>query len=42
LSYESTTEPIKIGYLIGAGYLVARRLHPDGKNTHLVAPFGED
>jgi ABC-type branched-subunit amino acid transport system substrate-binding protein len=27
---------------MGAGYLVARRLDPDGKNTHLVARFGED
>jgi hypothetical protein len=26
---------------VGAGYLVARRLDPDGKNTHRVARFGE-
>ena len=26
---------------MGAGYLVARRLDPDGVNTHLVARFGE-
>jgi len=26
---------------MGAGYLVARRLDPDGINTHLVARFGE-
>jgi len=27
---------------MGAGYLVARRLDPDGINSHLVARFGED
>jgi branched-chain amino acid transport system substrate-binding protein len=27
---------------MGPGYLVARRLDPDGINTHLVARFGED
>jgi len=27
---------------MGAGYLVARRLDPDGINTHLVDRFGED
>jgi len=27
---------------MGAGYLVARRLDPDGINTHLVARFGQD
>ena len=27
---------------MGAGYLVARRLDPDGVNTHLVDRFGED
>jgi ABC-type branched-subunit amino acid transport system substrate-binding protein len=27
---------------MGAGYLVARRLDPDGVNSHLVARFGED
>jgi hypothetical protein len=27
---------------MGSGYLVARRLDPDGMNTHLVARFGED
>jgi hypothetical protein len=42
MSHESTAEPIKIGYLMGAGCLVARRLDPDGKNTHLVARFAED
>jgi branched-chain amino acid transport system substrate-binding protein len=27
---------------MGAGYLVARRLDPDGKSAHLVARFGEE
>lgn len=27
---------------MGAGYLVARRLDPDGKNSHLVHRFGQD
>jgi len=27
---------------MGAGYLVARRLDPDGVNSHLVARFGEE
>jgi ABC-type branched-subunit amino acid transport system substrate-binding protein len=27
---------------MGAGYLVARRLDPDGRSTHLVDRFGED
>ena len=27
---------------MGAGYLVARRLDPDGKNSHLVGRFGQD
>jgi branched-chain amino acid transport system substrate-binding protein len=27
---------------MGAGYLVARRLDPDGKNSRLVARFGQD
>lgn len=27
---------------VGAGYLVARRLDPDGKHSHLVARFGQD
>jgi len=27
---------------MGAGYLVARRLDPDGKTSHLVARFGQD
>lgn len=27
---------------VGAGYLVARRLDPDGTNSHRVARFGED
>ena len=27
---------------MGAGYLVARRLDPDGINTHLVARFGQE
>ena len=27
---------------MGAGYLVARRLDPDGKSAHLVARFGQD
>ena len=27
---------------MGAGYLVARQLDPDGENTHLIARFGED
>jgi hypothetical protein len=27
---------------MGAGYLVARRLDPDGEHAHLVARFGED
>ena len=27
---------------VGAGYLVARRLDPDGVNSHRVARFGED
>ena len=27
---------------MGAGYLVARQLDPDGRNSHLVARFGED
>ncbi len=27
---------------MGAGYLVARKLDPDGQNSHLVARFGED
>jgi ABC-type branched-subunit amino acid transport system substrate-binding protein len=27
---------------MGAGYLVARRLDPDGEHSHLVARFGED
>jgi len=27
---------------MGAGYLVARKLDPDGVNSHLVARFGED
>jgi len=27
---------------MGAGYLVARRLDPDGKSAHRVARFGED
>ena len=27
---------------MGAGYLVARRLDPDGINSHLVARFGQD
>ena len=27
---------------MGAGYLVARRLDPDGARTHRVARFGED
>jgi hypothetical protein len=27
---------------VGAGYLVARRLDPDGSHSHLVARFGED
>lgn len=27
---------------MGAGYLVARRLDADGKNSHLVARFGGD
>jgi branched-chain amino acid transport system substrate-binding protein len=27
---------------MGPGYLVARRLDPDGISTHLVARFGED
>jgi hypothetical protein len=27
---------------MGAGYLVARRLDPDGMNTHLVARFGQE
>jgi ABC-type branched-subunit amino acid transport system substrate-binding protein len=27
---------------MGAGYLVARRLDPDGSTTHLVARFGQD
>ena len=67
MSYESTAEPIKVGYLFdfrlpdsfppamrdhltrpfevvfgGAGYLVARRLDPDGLNSHLVTRFGEE
>jgi ABC-type branched-subunit amino acid transport system substrate-binding protein len=27
---------------VGAGYLVARKLDPDGKNSHLVERFGQD
>jgi len=27
---------------VGAGYLVARRLDPDGKHSHLVARFGQE
>ena len=27
---------------MGAGYLVARRLDPDGINSHLVDRFGQD
>jgi len=27
---------------MGAGYLVARKLDPDGVNSHLVARFGEE
>jgi hypothetical protein len=27
---------------MGAGYLVARTLDPDGKNSHLVGRFAED
>jgi hypothetical protein len=26
---------------VGAGYLVARQLDPDGVNAHLVARFGQ-
>jgi hypothetical protein len=26
---------------MGAGYLVARRLDPDGEHAHLVARFGQ-
>jgi len=26
---------------MGAGYLVARRLDPDGETSHLVARFGD-
>jgi hypothetical protein len=41
MSYESTAEPIKIGYLVGAGYLVARQLEGDGVTSHLVDRFGD-
>ena len=52
MPHESHVEPIKMGNLfdfkwtrrgwMGAGYLVARRLDPDGKNSHLVGRFGQD
>jgi hypothetical protein len=41
VSYESQVEPIKLGYVFDSGYLVARRLDPDGLSAHIVDRFGQ-